>query len=153
MRGKMMCPKYCKVCLEPVKVNDVEVDQCPKCEGVWFDSRKTDELIAILRQGYDHLPPRLQKSWHKGGGRMTPMALARYFCPRCGAELATYWYRPEEGRVFQVDGCRINGCGFWLDDGELGLAHELLSFVAPEELAPEESESIIERLLKFLGGR
>lgn len=152
-RGKMMCPKYCKVPLAQIVVNDIEVDQCPKCEGVWFDSQG-DELMRILRIGYDNLPAQLKKSWREGGGKLTLQNFANFYCPRCGSELSTYWYMKEEGgKVFQVDGCLKNGCGLWLDDGELGLAFDLVSFVSPELLtAPPENENLVHRILKFLAG-
>jgi Zn-finger nucleic acid-binding protein len=153
-KGKLMCPKYCRVPLAQIKVKDAVVDQCPKCEGVWFDS-KGDELIRILSAGHDNLPDQLKKSWREGGGRLKLQDLARYHCPRCGSELSNYWYMKEEGgKVFQVDGCEKNGCGFWLDDGELGLAYELVSFVAPELLVePPARESIVQRILSFLSAR
>jgi Zn-finger nucleic acid-binding protein len=153
-RGKLMCPKYCKVPLEQITVNGVEVDQCPKCEGVWFDS-EGDELMQILRAGYDNLPAQLKKSWREGGGKLTLHNLANFHCPRCGSELSTYWYMKDEGgKVLKVDGCLKNNCGLWLDDGELGLAFDLVSFVTPELLieSPKEDENLVHRILKFLAG-
>ena len=153
-KGKLMCPKHRKVPLEQIKVKDIVVDQCPKCEGIWFDS-EGDELMRILRVGYDNLPAQLKKSWREGGGKLKLQNFVRYHCPRCGAEFSTYWYMKQEGgKVFKVDGCEKNGCGFWLDDGELGPAHGFVSFVAPEMLVEKPTqESIVQRIMRFLAAR
>lgn len=157
MRGKLMCPKYCRTALAQVTVGKTEVDQCPKCEGIWFDSGvEGDELVKVLRVGYDNLPEQLKKSWNEDQGRITWHMQTKYNCPRCGCELAAYWYRPKDGRVFRVNGCLKNGCGFWLDDGELKLAHDLIAFVEPELLAARDEATppgIVHRILRFFAGR
>jgi Zn-finger nucleic acid-binding protein len=45
--SNMTCPKCADATLQAIKALGIEVDQCPKCEGVWFDLPK-QELLAIL---------------------------------------------------------------------------------------------------------
>lgn len=126
MARKPMCPKYCGVALENVEVGKVVVDQCPKCEGVWFDL-EDEELTECLRVGYEDAPPKLRRSWEAGGGRPSLGKPKGYNCPRCGAELSTYNYLSTLGTTFEIDGCP-KGHVLWLDDGELGSAYETLKY-------------------------
>ena len=126
---KIMCPKYCGVALHKIKVKDVQVDQCPKCEGVWFDG-KGEELYKTIRTRPDELAEQLKKSWHEDPHPHMSRKHHKYNCPRCGLELKTYWFGAKDVGTFLVDGCK-QGCGVWLDDGELGAAYEVLRFDVP----------------------
>lgn len=151
MAGKPMCPKYCGVHLQRVKAGSLEVDQCPKCEGVWFDTANKNELIEILRLGRDNLPPQLVKSWKLDKVRQTRSKSKGYNCPRCGALLRGYWYGAEieAGQTFVIESCR-KGCGMWLDDGELAIARTIVSRTAPDMLMQKtEKESILQKIWRF----
>lgn len=39
----MNCPK-CSATLEAINYNDIEIDRCSDCHGIWFDHREEDEL-------------------------------------------------------------------------------------------------------------
>ena len=39
----MQCPK-CAQAMEKVKFQDVEIDRCINCGGMWFDMLELDEL-------------------------------------------------------------------------------------------------------------
>ena len=121
---KLKCPKCDGSELTRVAVQLVDVDQCPKCEGIWFDNT-APELLDVLRTGSEKLPEPLKESLapdHPGPQQAQDRDC---FCPRCGDRMNTYWYGGEQKRTFQVDGCS-KGCGFWLDDGELGQAFAFL---------------------------
>ncbi|MEO0080540.1 MAG: zf-TFIIB domain-containing protein [candidate division WOR-3 bacterium] len=144
---KLMCPKYCGVSLQKVRVGRVVVDRCPRCQGVWFDLRG-EELLEVLRIGPDGAPPAIQDSWVAGGGEIREDAPRHYNCPYCGLELRSYSYLG--GDTFKIDGCPI-GHGVWLDDGELTAAYRALSAVAPDVLkGPEGKPNLFGRLLEFL---
>ncbi|MFO7676299.1 MAG: zf-TFIIB domain-containing protein [bacterium] len=146
-----MCPKYCGVALEPIKVGKVEVDRCPKCEGVWFDS-KGDELLEVIRVGWDKAPEPIRRSWEAGGVKFAMGKPNKYNCPRCGRELNTYNYLGVRG-AFAIDGCP-GGHGVWLDDSELGKAHVALKRSAAEQQALAAPKSgIIASLFAVLAGR
>ena len=146
-----MCPKYCGAALERIKVGDVEVDRCPKCEGIWFDS-EGDELLEVLRNGWDNAPERIKRSWEAGGVKFTPMTSHSYNCPRCGRELATHNYLGVNG-AFGIDSCP-EGHGVWLDDSELGNAYVVLRRHAGEQLEKKPPKSgIMNRIIATLAGR
>ena len=102
----MNCPK-CQGTLRRVQADDVELDQCDVCCGIWFDS---GELPRILdRKSVDALR-RLPKNRVEDDTK-------RATCPRCKGE----------GKLVQVaslttdlhiDTCAVCG-GQWLDGGEL----------------------------------
>jgi Zn-finger nucleic acid-binding protein len=121
---KLRCPKCENSELTRVVVQLVDVDQCPKCEGIWFDN-SAPELLDVLRTGTEKLPESLKKSLTSDRPVSRQVRDRELCCPRCGARLATYWYGGSESRTFLVDGCG-KGCGFWLDDGELGQAFDFL---------------------------
>ena len=96
----MECPK-CKCELQERQATDLKllVDDCPQCQGIWFDRKELEKMMPIARQ-------KLEMSWR---------ALKQdYRCPRCQAELYEFTYPQTE---VQVDMCRQ--CqGLWLDGGE-----------------------------------
>lgn len=42
----MICPK-CQQSMEVVSFNDIDVDRCSGCQGIWFDFREQDELKKL----------------------------------------------------------------------------------------------------------
>jgi Zn-finger nucleic acid-binding protein len=149
-----MCPKYCGVALKKVKVGGVEVDRCPECDGVWFDSRG-EELLEVLRVGYGDAPDEMKKSWEVGGGRMALGKPKEYNCPQCGRQLRTYAYMAQPDTSFEIDGCP-DGCGVWLDDGELDAAYVTLQALQPAALrkqAVKPAPGLFERVRTFLASR
>jgi Zn-finger nucleic acid-binding protein len=118
----MQCPK-CFHTLETKKFGDVEVEQCPNCQGVWLD-------IGELRR------VRLQKTTH----RSSPTSDSNRFdtitapCPHCGGEGHMTRLSDLERPDVMMESCPV--CyGIWLDGGELdkltqrGVALSLKAFV------------------------
>lgn len=42
----MNCPK-CSAEFKTISFNDIEVDRCTGCKGLWFDVLKKDDLLKI----------------------------------------------------------------------------------------------------------
>ena len=40
---------FCNVDMKILMVKDVEIDKCPKCEGVWLDKGELEELAEKER--------------------------------------------------------------------------------------------------------
>jgi Zn-finger nucleic acid-binding protein len=135
-KKKIACPKYCGVTLQRIKVGKVVVDRCPKCEGIWFDS-KGDELLEVVRVGWDKAPEPIRRSWEACGAKLAPAEPNSYNCPRCGRELSSYNFVGAPWS-FTIDGCP-EGCGVWLDDSELGKAHVTLKKSMQQMLEPPKS--------------
>lgn len=71
----MRCPK-CRNEMELVEVQDVAVDRCKSCKGIWFDVGERELLYeSEAATAIDTGDPQ------KG---METDAIDRYRCPRCG---------------------------------------------------------------------
>lgn len=105
----MFCP-VCEVEMIILELDEVEVDYCVECKGVWLDPGELELLIEM--SGAEAGP--LSRVVESGGGKK-PSAKRR--CPACRRNMLEV---DVEGppRVV-VDRCRY-GHGLWLDDQELG---------------------------------
>jgi len=102
----MNCP-VCKELLVVLELEQIEVDYCTSCDGVWLDAGElellleTDEernrLINLFKQAESHK----EKS---------------YACPICGKHMLKF--RIGEQEMVMVDKCKKNH-GIWFDKGEL----------------------------------
>lgn len=106
----------CPACGQPLVVverEDIEVDWCPACEGIWFD---TDELdILAARAGKTLAPESI-------GEKVAQHKEKRRRCPRCHHKMEKV--TPFEEADFFLDRCPEHG--LWCDAGELGaLLHAL----------------------------
>jgi Zn-finger nucleic acid-binding protein len=108
----MQCP-VCKDSMIILELNQVEVDFCPSCKGVWLDS---GELELLFRNEVDntvdnllHLKIDLQETKRR--------------CPICKKKMDKVEF---ENSGIVIDKCK-NNHGLWFDKGEL---HSLLSMDA-----------------------
>lgn len=102
----MLCP----VCNEPLivlELEQVEVDYCANCSGVWLDA---GELELLLETDEDR--NRLINLFKEVG----EVKEKSYDCPICGKQMKKFEIG-EKGKVI-VDKCKKNH-GIWFDKGEL----------------------------------
>ena len=106
----MNCPR-CDAELKLEDYKGIEVDRCPKCEGLWLDYHELDELEdSVLDQD-------------KLKGTMTYAQRASDIsCPKCQKPMTTFNYRAYD---LPIDFCN-QGHGFWLDRGEEKRVLELM---------------------------
>lgn len=103
----MKCLK-CDGTLKPVVLDGVEVDQCDKCSGIWFDLGELDEVlskddISTLKNKIDN---------NQGHDEIEA------FCPRCNTPAKMVRVAHLVDGSLHIDTCMI--CyGNWLDGGEL----------------------------------
>jgi uncharacterized protein len=106
----MNCPK-CNSVMQKVSVEDIEVDCCGTCEGIWFDLREHDHL-KLIRGSEDRIdlgdPAKL-----RGGEAMD--AVRDINCPRCGVKLVKL-SMPDQTHI-KYEQCATCG-GAFLDAGE-----------------------------------
>lgn len=102
----MKCVK-CEGKLGPVQIDDVEVDQCNQCGGIWFDAL---ELKRVL--GHGHV-----EALEKRGAPRRDDDARRGHCPRCGGSGYMVRLASADTRV-HIDTCAVCG-GQWLDGGEI----------------------------------
>jgi uncharacterized protein len=106
----MRCPLE-KSDMIVVEHQNIELDYCLKCRGVWFDSGELDLFISVLKsQGValsntELLTPNSAK-----------ISEAKRKCPICGRKMEKVWIGKEPGVL--IDSCP-QGDGLWFDGGEL----------------------------------
>ena len=103
----MRCPKCVdEQQLASIVVDEVEVDRCPQCEGIWFDKSELGHLldsqedrVEPLMQGEDEADKdRVLGACHRDGNKMLRVLSAR-------------------NNEVVIDSC-VACKGIWLDGGE-----------------------------------
>jgi len=109
----MLCP-VCNEEMIILEVDEVEVDHCVACGGIWLDPGELDLLVEM--SGAE--PGPLSRLVEGGGGKK-PSQKRR--CPVCRREMLEVVVEGPTSAVRRigVDRCR-HGHGLWLDDQELG---------------------------------
>jgi Zn-finger nucleic acid-binding protein len=104
----MDCPR-CSVPLKKLVIDDIELDECPQCVGVWFDQGELDQARNMV-------DPDL--SWwdfdiwsRQEQFRLAPQPIQ---CPNCRADMFAFNYAETEIEVDVCSQCK----GVWLDGGE-----------------------------------
>lgn len=138
----MNCPR-CNVALKKISVSGVELDFCGSCEGVWFDATELDRIYKVYGSelGGTGVSASLEGKAIEGeyeGQNELP-------CPRCQATLDRRKYAPDLEVL--IDGCS-NGCGLWLDDGELG---QIVQYIASRQNVdnPEKRAELLKEMLRI----
>jgi len=97
----------CPVCKEPMitlELENVEIDYCQSCEGIWLDAGELEMLLG----GSEHTES-FVKSFTKSGS----LTEKERRCPICLKKME----KVLAGDVL-IDRCK-KGDGLWLDGGEL----------------------------------
>ena len=128
----MKCPT-CSNLMIVVEHENIELDYCVNCSGVWFDTGELELLLETieLEGAALSLDNILTSSEAKSAEK-------KRRCPICGEKMkkATVGYKPE----VLIDACP-QGDGLWFDSGEVD---QLITQL------PEKSDSQ-ERVIAFLG--
>lgn len=105
----MNCPKCSATEMMQETVEDVTIDRCPSCHGIWLDMLELEKLLAT--------DPRPLLEEDRVFEAAPNVAGPRINCPRCqGTYLLKLNSREHPGTI--VDSCTV--CyGTWLDAGEL----------------------------------
>jgi uncharacterized protein len=120
-----------------VEYEEIELDACPDCRGLWFDAQELRALFerAGVPEQFHDLESQL--------GRL-PQAAARRRCPRCRGRLVPVQAPSSQGSLV-LDECP-RGDGLWFDQGELEC---LLRGLLGDERGPLEQVRVY--LGRFLG--
>ncbi len=106
----MICPK-CKSDMFVVEYSRIELDYCPKCQGVWFDS---GELELLLEPAGLESPRLFLDDILKSPEAST--AEKPHRCPVCTRKMKKISIGDRTGII--IDVCRRDD-GLWFDGGEL----------------------------------
>lgn len=105
----MNCP-ICETPLIALELDQVEVDHCRACGGVWLDP---DEMDLLLEGSAGREEIRANLKWGE------PIDEKTRRCPICRHKMEKARVRREGGGAgIQIDRCG-RGHGTWLDGGEL----------------------------------
>jgi Zn-finger nucleic acid-binding protein len=109
----------CPVCKEPMivlELDEVEIDHCPSCQGIWMDAGELELILGDCAEKEAFLSSFQVEGHSKERGRKCPLCSRRMEKVLVGAD-----------REVRVDRCRGRD-GIWLDGGELEEILEMASF-------------------------
>src|SRR3990167_11063713 len=114
----MDCPK-CVGKLEHKNAENVEVDVCFVCEGIWFDAGELEKVIEADSRDFKFIG--LDKE-ELDGKEITDLRAEldkkETICPRCGNGIKLARKEHQGRHKINVDVCpKCNG--IWLDGGEI----------------------------------
>lgn len=100
----------CPVCKEPMivlELDEVEIDHCISCRGIWLDAGELELLLEDSAQKDRFLASFQLDRDSKEKPRRCPICSKRMEAVLCGTE-----------KKVRIDRCRRKD-GIWLDEGEL----------------------------------
>lgn len=103
-----ICPKTAMITLE---LDDVEIDYCMKCGGIWLDGGELEQLFENPADA-GALLDRVVSAKARDHGEES------YKCPICDKKMDKVYIGENEGKVL-IDACPRRD-GLWFDKGELG---------------------------------
>ncbi len=101
----MHCPR-CQTDLIVVEYHDIELDYCPECEGLWFDSGEMELVASQMGGSIEGVVPQ----------RRAETREAKLKCPECRKSMDKRLLGASDPVIADV--CPLCG-GLWLDHGEL----------------------------------
>lgn len=115
------CPK-CRSSLKIVLNEDVEVDACEKCEGIWVDLVEEKDFFRLKPEVFTVDELRRLRALYKPLGKIEKNV--RYLrCPVCGELMYRKNWGSHSGVI--VDKCYRHGV--WYDQGEADKIREFIS--------------------------
>jgi len=120
-----------------VEHSNIELDYCPNCHGVWFDS---GELELLMESMEVESPNQLFSDILNSPEAASPEKKRK--CPICGHKMkkTIVGEQPE----ILIDVCQ-QGDGLWFDGGEVGQLIKQLVRKSPKKGGPQQ------RVITFLG--
>lgn len=125
VRHAITCPR-CNSATSVVGVDQLELDRCARCGGIWFDVGEVRELRKLVDD--KRVREQLQELPHAHGAGSTSTEAVALACPVCALKMVRRHHEDAPGVV--VDRCQQHGT--WLDQGE---AERLLVLAAQNEEA------------------
>lgn len=105
----MKCPD-CQQTLKPIDYKGIEIDECIKCKGKWFDR---DELRKAKDRTDDDLRWLDFDPFGKDAEQLS-LASEGKACPKCSKKMSTLKYMDSKISIDKCPNCK----GVWLDPGE-----------------------------------
>lgn len=109
----------CSACggaMTELALDEVMIDRCDRCGGVWLDAGEAEALVKKApspREALEKKKLELLRQWKVAA--IDPKEVERT-CPRCHKNMVRVNYKDVPG--LQVEKCPAD-CGMYLDKGEL----------------------------------
>jgi Zn-finger nucleic acid-binding protein len=108
----LLCCLKCTSVLDKTRIDEIEVDHCPACGGLWLDHGEIERLSKKMASDIDRLRKILNK--HEGPPAVPSDVVAT--CPACTGEM-------KEVKLGEIGIDFCSRCkGFFLDRGEIDSA-------------------------------
>ena len=137
----MQCPRCSSKNFVEHKYEQVKVDTCQNCKGIWLDE---DEILLIIEQKDKKFSQELVKRTVQNSFSCVPNSERNHSlkCPKCNDKMYSINYAVSSGVI--IDRCP-NEHGLWFDKHELE-AVQAYSEYWSEEVSKRQSsfESILE---------
>ena len=132
----MKCPA-CSSLMIAVEHENIELDYCVNCSGVWFDAEELELLLEAMQLEGTRL------SWDNILTASEARSVEKKRrCPICDRKMKKATIGHEPGVL--IDACS-SGDGLWFDSGEMG---QLITRLSDK---PSEKSDSQERVINFLG--
>ncbi|MBU4305973.1 MAG: zf-TFIIB domain-containing protein [Candidatus Omnitrophica bacterium] len=119
----MDCPK-CLGNLQKKKMEDMEVDVCFVCEGIWFDAGELEAVIKGDSKNFNYIDVgREEFDGEEAENLRADLDRQSGKCPRCEDGTLLMRRKYEKKETVNVDICP-KGHGLWLDGGEINSLRE-----------------------------
>ncbi len=136
----MICP----VCLKGaliVEYQNIELDYCPVCHGVWFDAGELELLVDAA--GLGNHRRYLEEIIHAPEAATSEK---KRKCPICHHKMKKTYI--DEDKKIIVDICHV-GDGIWFDGGEVENLVKRLANKLPEKSASKSVLAFIGDMFKY----
>lgn len=136
----MICPACGKVALI-VEYENIELDYCPACHGVWFDAGELDILLEAAGLGDD-------RAFLTGLAGLSEADITekKRPCPMCRHKMKKV--NTGGDRKIITDIC-TRGHGIWFDGGEVSSLVKSLSEKTPHKAAANKVLGFIGEIFKY----
>ena len=112
----MNCPRDGAKLFPQAYENDLYVDACPKCKGVFLDRGELQKIEEVHEHDYEEIMSRFPDLVASAFERARQRAEGEPSCPKCGSEMETREYA--YCSLVMINKCVKCG-GIWLDAGEV----------------------------------
>jgi len=138
----MVCP-ICRINLQKVLFNNVEVDWCPKCLGLWFEQDELQWAKDAKDENIRWLDINLWEKEHE-----FRISSGQKLCPQDRLPLYEVRYGTSNIRVDLCNICQ----GIWLDRGEFQKIIQYLQKQADWELMHNYTKNFAEEFFEIFIG-
>ncbi len=136
----MICPVCGKVAVI-VEYNNIEMDYCPKCSGVWFDAGELELLLeAAGLGGHERFLAGVKTS------QEAKISEKKRRCPICLRKMRKVYI--DEDKKIVTDVCQ-GGHGIWFDGGEVATLMEEYEKKDPEKAEHKQVLCHIADMFKY----